>query len=117
MFLTDAADKNALCLLCPVRPVLRYLMALQGGGANTTIGRCRGLRICSRAFAGGMYRYVVNMNRNFTNAHLLYDDKFEDARIDNAAMMANRLFERQRRRDLDGAPASVSLASGLDGDT
>ena len=49
----------------------------------------------------GTYHVVV-MNRNFTNAHLLYDDKFEDARIDIARMMANRFpsenASRQGRR-------------------
>lgn len=61
------------------------------------------------------------MNRNFTNAHLLYDDKFEDARIDIAKDDGESVSFGKTRvakaGDLICAPASVFLASGLDGDT
>ncbi len=68
----------------------------------------------------GTYHVVV-MNRNFTNAHLLYDDKFEDARIDIAKDDGESVSFGKTRvakaGDLICAPASVFLASGLDGDT
>lgn len=57
--------------------------------------------------------YVITMNRNFTNAKLLYDDTYEDARI-SVVGAAEAVALTKAEGSLIGEPASVFLTHEID---
>lgn len=64
------------------------------------------------ALPAGEY-YVITMNRNFTNAKLLYDDTYEDARI-SVVGAADAVALTKADGGLIGEPASVFLTHEID---